>query len=69
MHGMMPFADRRTCTIKQAMQASGLGHSKLYELLKDKRLASTKVDGRRLIIVESLLQLLKPPDEGDGEAA
>jgi hypothetical protein len=66
MHGMMPFADRETCTIKQAMQASGLGHSKIYELIGDKRLASTKLDGRRLVNVKSLLQLIKPPNESKG---
>jgi len=59
----MPFAERRTCTMKQAMQASGLGHSKIYELINEKRLASTKVDGRRLIVVESLLKLLAPPED------
>lgn len=66
----MPFADRQACTIKQAMQASGLGHSKLYELIKEKRLAAIKVDGRRLIIVESLLRLLTPSEgDSDGKTA
>jgi hypothetical protein len=65
----MPFADRRTCTIRQAMQASGLGHTKLYEFIKDGRLAALKVDGRRLIVVESLLQLLTPPEDKTAKRA
>jgi hypothetical protein len=32
----------------------------LYEAVADKRLASTKIDNRRLIVVESLRKMLEP---------
>ncbi len=59
----IPFADRITCTIPEACQVSGLGRTKLYELMADGRLEFVKVDNRRLPRVASLLKLLS------GEAA
>lgn len=58
----IPFAERPTCTVKEAIAASGIGLTKIYALLGDGRLQSTKLDGRRLIIVPSLLALLKPTE-------
>ncbi len=57
------FADRVTCTIPEACQASGLGRTKLYQAMADGRLEFVKVDARRLVRVASLLKLL------GGEAA
>ena len=36
----IPFNQRPVCTIQEAQQATGLGHTKIYELIKDKRLKS-----------------------------
>jgi excisionase family DNA binding protein len=55
-----PFADRITCTVAEACEASGLGRTKIYEAMADGRLASTKIDNRRLIIVASLIKMLEP---------
>jgi hypothetical protein len=62
---------RITCTVRAALETSGLGRTKLYELMDDGRLESVKIDGRRLIVWASLEKLLAPeptpgpaPDKG-----
>jgi hypothetical protein len=47
-----------TVTIKKTKELSGLGNTKIYELIKDGRLKVVKVDGRTLIIFASLEALL-----------
>jgi len=56
----IPFAERLTCTIDEACQATGLGRTKLYELIGNERLRTTTIGRRRLVLVSSLLQLLQP---------
>jgi hypothetical protein len=58
----IPFSQRVTCTIAEGCEASGLGRTKIFEAISDKRLQSTKVDGRRLIYVASLLKMLGATD-------
>jgi hypothetical protein len=60
-----------TCTVNTARSVSGLGRTKIYELMHDGRLQSVTVDGRRLIVWASLEKLLAPeptpgpaPDKG-----
>ena len=55
----MPFAQRLTCTIDDACEVTGLGRTKLYELIGAGHLATTTVGRRRLVAVQSLLSLLK----------
>ena len=57
----IPFYERFGCSVEDAIAASGLGRTKLFELIANKRLDSTLVDGRRVIIVTSLRKLI----EGD----
>ena len=52
------FADRVSCTVAQACVASGLGKTKIYQAISDGRIETTKIDGRRLVKVSSLLKLL-----------
>ena len=59
--GHIPFHERIGCSVEDAVAASGLGRTKIFELLANKRLESTLVDGRRVIIVASLRKLI----EGD----
>jgi excisionase family DNA binding protein len=60
----IPFSQRVTCTVAEACEASGLGRTKIFEAISDRRLAATKVDGRRLIYVVSLLKMLgAEPDQ------
>ena len=55
----VPFAKRLTCTINEACEMTGLGRTKLYELIGDGHLATTTVGRRRLVVVRSLLSLLE----------
>lgn len=54
----IPFAQRLTCTIDEACEATGLGRTKLYELIGAGRLATTTVGRRRLVIIRSLQALI-----------
>jgi excisionase family DNA binding protein len=56
----IPFAQKLTCTINEACEVTGLGRTKLYELIGDGHLATTTVGRRRLVVVRSLLSLLGP---------
>jgi excisionase family DNA binding protein len=63
----IPFAQRLTCTIDEACEATGLGRTKLYELIGAGRLATTTVGRRRLVIVRALQVLIdvNSSDAGD----
>ena len=56
--GMIPFAERLTCTIAEACRATGLGRTKLYELIGEGHLDTTTIGRRRLVLVRSLRTLL-----------
>ena len=55
----VPFAEKLTCTINEACEMTGLGRTKLYELIGDGHLATTTIGRRRLVVVRSLLSLLE----------
>jgi excisionase family DNA binding protein len=55
----IPFAERLTCTISEACEVTGLGRTKLYELIGDGHLSTITVGRRRLVEVRSLLSLLE----------
>jgi excisionase family DNA binding protein len=55
----VPFAERLTCTISDACQATGISRAKMYLLLSSGSVSSTTVGRRRLIHVRSLKTLLK----------
>jgi excisionase family DNA binding protein len=56
----IPFAQRLTCTIAEACTATGLGRTKLYELIAAGNIATTTVGRRRLVLVRSLQCFLDP---------
>ena len=64
----LPFAQRLTCTVAEACEATGLGRTKIYELIRDGRVTTTTIGRRRLVIVQSLLALVgvnvRPSDIG-----
>jgi excisionase family DNA binding protein len=60
----IPFAQRLSCTIAEACEATGLGRTKLYELIGDGHLATKTVGRRRLVLVRSLLSLLQTHPSG-----
>jgi excisionase family DNA binding protein len=55
----IPFAERVTCSVKEACYASGLSRAKLYQLFSDGSLTSTTIGRRRLVYVRSLRALLR----------
>ncbi|MHB2168020.1 excisionase family DNA-binding protein [Alsobacter sp. R-9] len=48
-----------TATVHRARELSGLGNTKIYELIRSGELRSTQVGTRRLIFVDSLRALLE----------
>ncbi|MBR0752099.1 helix-turn-helix domain-containing protein [Bradyrhizobium jicamae] len=56
---VLPFAQRLTCTIDDACEVTGLGRTKLYELIGAGRIVTTTIGRRRLVVVRSLLALLE----------
>jgi excisionase family DNA binding protein len=48
------------CTVAEACAATGLGRTKLYELMGAGLIASSTIGRRRLVQVPSLLKLLRP---------
>jgi excisionase family DNA binding protein len=57
--GAIPFAQRLACTVTEACEATGLGRTKLYELIGNGQLQTTTLGRRRLVKVQSLLTLLE----------
>jgi excisionase family DNA binding protein len=55
----VPFAQKLTCTINEVCEVTGLGRTKLYELIGEGLLATTTIGRRRLVVVRSLLSLLE----------
>lgn len=55
----IPFEQRPTCTISEACEATGIGRSKLYELMGAGQLDTTWIGRRRLVRVPSLLRLVQ----------
>jgi hypothetical protein len=54
-----------TVTVPQGCRISGLSQSTLWEEIRDKKIDSVKVAGRRLILYQSLKRRLT---HGEGEA-
>lgn len=61
MSNRIPFRERIGCTPKEACAATGWGLTFLYDEIKTGRVESTKVRGKRVILVRSLLRRI----EGD----
>jgi hypothetical protein len=54
-----PWRDRPiTVTIRRARELSGLGNTKIWELIKEKRLEVVRIDRRTLVRMNSLEKLL-----------
>jgi excisionase family DNA binding protein len=54
----IPFAQRLACTIAEACEATGLGRTKIYELIGAGYLDTTTIGRRRLVLVRSLQALI-----------
>ncbi|PIT00761.1 hypothetical protein TSA1_08220 [Bradyrhizobium nitroreducens] len=55
---VVPFRERLSCTVDEACVVTGLGRTKVYELIGSGRLVTTTVGRRRLVTVRSLLELV-----------
>jgi excisionase family DNA binding protein len=64
-----PFRERITCTVAEACIATGLGRTKLYELIKLKKVAASKVGARTLIDVRSLVSAVGAPQDRAGHSS
>ena len=49
---------RLTCTVREACSATGIGKTKMHELISGGAVESAKVGRRRLVKVPSLLRLV-----------
>lgn len=58
----VPFNERITCTVRDACIATGLGRTKLYEMIGAGVLQTTAAGRRRLIVVASLAKCLPRKD-------
>jgi hypothetical protein len=55
----IPFAERVTCTVLEACAATGLGRTKLYELIGGGHLDTITIGRWRLVLGRSLLKMLE----------
>jgi hypothetical protein len=56
----IPFKERISATVAEACEASGLGRTKLYELIGAGKVRTKKVGHRTLVLVPSLLETIDP---------
>ncbi len=57
------FADRVSCTLDDAVVATGIGKSKLYSLMKTGILKYRQLGSRRMLDVSSVIALVRPNTE------
>lgn len=57
---MIPYAARLSSTVEEACDATGLGKTKLYELINAGAIETATVGTRRLVLVRSVLRLIDP---------
>jgi excisionase family DNA binding protein len=51
----IPFRERIRCTVAEACDATGIGRTKLYELIRLKQVAAKKIGRRTVILIPTLL--------------
>ncbi len=57
-HDSAQLRDRLTCTVREACSATGIGKTKMHELISGGAVESAKIGRRRLVKVPSLLRLV-----------
>jgi len=55
----IPFWHRIGCSVREAEVATGVGRTKIFELIAEDRIKSTLVGTRRVISVASLRELIE----------
>lgn len=56
----LPYAARLSSTIEEACIATGLGKTKMYELIASGAIETATVGTRRLVLVRSVMKLIDP---------
>ena len=64
----IPFGQRLTCTIADACEVTGLGRTKLYQLIGHGQISTTTIGRRRLVLVRSRLSLIEGNQSHTGRA-
>ena len=54
----IPFADRVTCSVRDAVEATSISRSRLYELMAQGRIEFRLQGRHRVIVVASLIRML-----------
>jgi hypothetical protein len=57
----IPFAERLSCTVDDAVIATGKSRSEIYKRIKSGQLEYRKHGARTLILVASLIKLVRDP--------
>lgn len=57
----VPFRDRLTCSIADAVEATGISRAQLYRMIDAGKIATRKEGDRRLVVVRSLVERFDPP--------
>jgi excisionase family DNA binding protein len=57
-----------TVTVPHARELSGLGHTKIWEMISSGKLEAVRVGRRRLVVYASLEKLLRPTMTIDDQA-
>jgi excisionase family DNA binding protein len=55
----IPFPERLTCSVKEAVEVTNISRSRIYELIKSGQLETRQQGRRRLISVPGLLRFLE----------
>jgi excisionase family DNA binding protein len=66
-HDSTQLRDRLTCTVREACSATGIGKTKMHELISGGAVESAKIGRRRLVKVPSLLRLVGQEPRPFGE--
>jgi excisionase family DNA binding protein len=48
------------CSVRDARHMIGISHTKIYELIADGSLKTVKIGKKRLVLVDSIHELLRP---------
>ena len=56
----IPFRQRFSVTILEACEGTGVGRTKLFELIKTGRIRTKKVGARTVVLVDSLIAAIDP---------
>jgi hypothetical protein len=65
----VPFRERIACSVDEACTAGGFGRTTAYELIASGKLKTKKLGKRRLVLIDSLINLIDRPGGSEANAA